>query len=314
MSDDRWGWTTTPATINPHPSADADQQKQHFTNSAAEGAGHAALDLWSPAPAPAPAEPVRPGERGLAYSAVDTDTGGTDVAVGGPGADAPTAQWPAQAPTPPPQDSTEQIWTDQWYPDPTDDGLDQLVTDGRRRQARRRSLRRAGIVAGFLSAAGAVMIAGVIAILPAHHDPSPAPAPAAGSAPQGWCATGTNGSTTTVAAGGGQTTPDGAVAAFLSGLIDARSAAAARTVMAPTAPAPTLEQLQGWISALPPATNGWCAQVTATDSAARVVVDLRLHAGTTAGRVGHRCTFYVSSSTPAGWVIDAIVSDEGSQS
>ncbi|WP_052688684.1 hypothetical protein [Williamsia herbipolensis] len=308
MSDDRWGWVTAPASTTPQPPADGIEEKQHFTNSPVPGAGHDALDLWAPAaPATPPGDSYPAPGDDLAYSAVDDSAHRGDIAVGGhgPGDDAPTAQWAAVTPTPAQQD-----WAEQWAA-PTDDRLDRLVVDGRARKARSRSLRRIGIVAAFVAVLAAVIAIGVVVVLPGDDSSAPA-AKSAGPAPQGWCASGTNGDTTTVATGGDQKTPVGVIASFVSALIDARSAAAARATMAQTALAPTLDQLQGWITALPPA-NGWCAQITTTDSASRVLVDLRLHSGADPLQVGHRMTFYLSATTPTAWVIDAIVSDEGSQ-
>ncbi|MGJ0121695.1 hypothetical protein ACQ7HM_21040 [Williamsia sp. MIQD14] len=313
MSDDRWGWVTAPATSKPQPPADGVEQKQHFTNTPVAGAGRDALDLWAPAPAP-PAAAVPPATPGvvneaadatptLAYSAVDDRPAPVEVNGHGPGDDAPTAQWPV---------AEHHNWTDQWQPT-AGDGLDQLVVDGRAKKARTRSLRRAGIVAGFLSVVVAVVVVGAVEILPGDDAAPPAGAPAAKTAPAGWCPTGINGDTTTVATGGDQKTPTGAVAAFLSGLIDARSAAAARATMSPAAVAPTLDQLQAFVTGLPAATNGWCAQITTTDSAARVLVTLRLHVGDNPLDTGSATTFYVSASSPTSWSIDAIVSDEGSQ-
>lgn len=313
MSDDRWGWVTAPAASKPQPPADGVEQKQHFTNTPVAGAGRDALDLWAPA-APVPSAPpaapdvVDDAAATLAYSAVDDGPGPLEVNGHGPGDDAPTAQWPAVSTTV----GEHHNWADQWQPTHSD-GLDQLVVDGRAKKARTRSLRRAGIVAGFLGLVAAVVVVGAIEVLPGDDAPQPAATPARGAAPAGWCPTGANGDTTTVATGGDQKTPTGAVVAFLSGLIDARSAAAARATMSQAAVAPTLDQLQSFVTGLPTATNGWCAQITTTDSAARVLVTLRLHVGDNPLDAGSPTTFYVSASSPTSWSIDATVSDEGSQ-
>ncbi|WP_299577452.1 hypothetical protein [uncultured Williamsia sp.] len=317
MTDDRWGWVTdtgpdptapqgdAPAVIDPDT---AHQQKQHINSDAA----HVALELWAPVddpPLPVDADVA------MATSAPAPTAPVADPVRGG--ADAPTEQFTALGysrgaqGTDPPLADLGQAWAE--TPDPAGDGLDELVTTGRARQARRRTLHRAGIAAGFLAAAVAVVATVVVLVLPDQHS-GPAPHAVAAPAPvTSWCPVGTAGDTTTVAAGGDGRSPQAAVAAFVSALFDQRSPAAARAVVAEAATTPSVDELRGWIARLPEGQIQWCARITATDSPVRWQVSVSGRAGDARPQPVSTDTVYVSATSPTSWVIDAIVAQEGTQ-
>lgn len=320
MTDDRWAWVATdPDTDTLTPADDADVvdelddahvQEQHINTVA----GTAALDLWNPTATPAAvAAPTdvpltAPQTTGLASTAPAPG----DAVRGG--AEAPTEQFPvivADAVVDEPLVADlGHAWAD--VPAPARDSLDQLVTDGRARRSRRRALRRAGIAAGFMAAAVAVVATVVVLVLPDDHPATTAQV----SGPQpvsAWCPVGTRGDVTTVAAGGDGRSPQAAVAAFLSGLLDQRSPAAARAAMAQAATTPSVDDLRAWTARLPAGQIQWCARITATDSPARWQVAVTARSGDARPQPMSTDTFYVSASTPTTWVVDAIVAQEGTQ-
>ncbi|GAB91615.1 hypothetical protein [Gordonia rhizosphera] len=286
MTDNRWAWVpgergdiTDVAEVADSADVaefpDGSEQKLHINTAA----GIEALDLWNPQPADVPD--------------LSADT---DLSSDTPG--------PSGAP----------IVGDAAHGGLTEaepDARTVLVADGDRGAAGRRTWRRAAIVAGVVAVAATVV--GVVAALVWPSESSPAAGP---PAPVGaWCRVGVSGEVTTVAAGGGGVdSPQRAVAALVSALLDQRSPAAARAVMAASAPAPTLDELRTWIAGLPAEQVSWCARITATDSPARLRVVVT-------GRVGDHGdpqpmssdTFYVSAPTPTTWVVDAIVAEEGTQ-
>lgn len=216
------------------------------------------------------------------------------------GPDAPPPQGPPQDPS--------------WFgpePGPTSAWsatLDELAMQGQRTRSQARTKRRI-LIAGTLALV--VLVAAGLTILVVYLTGSQDDS-TAGTAPAGWCATGTDGSVTTVSRGGDPTTPTGVVAAFVGAAIDDRSAVGARGTLSEAAAIPTVAQLQQWISALPASTNAWCAQITTTESAARLLLTLRVRTDTGIAQVGGQDTFYVSKAEPGRWMIDAIVTGDGS--
>ncbi|GGF16999.1 hypothetical protein [Williamsia phyllosphaerae] len=186
--------------------------------------------------------------------------------------------------------------------------LDELAMQGQRARSQARTKRRmviAGAVALVVLLAAGVTV--LVVFVTGSGDDS-----TAGTAPAGWCATGTDGAVTTVSRGGDPTTPTGVVAAFVGAAIDDRSAVGARATLSEAAAIPTVAQLQQWISALPASTNAWCAQITTTESTARLLVTLRVRTDAGIAQVGVQDTFYVSEIDPNRWAIDAIVTGDGS--
>ncbi|MCP2193775.1 hypothetical protein [Williamsia deligens] len=183
-------------------------------------------------------------------------------------------------------------------------GLEQIAT-ARRPQRRRRRLRPLLLAVAVLVVIGGI-VAGIVALVGSSTSGG---GTSATQARVEFCAPGTRGGVTTVSAAQEATTPVGAVATFLDAAIRTRSAPAARAVMSQAAPAPTVGQLQTWISSLPATTDGWCAQISTTESAARVLVDVRLRTANGVAEVARGTSFYVSTSDSGRWTIDAIVAD-----
>ncbi|MAU80848.1 MAG: hypothetical protein CME34_03055 [Gordonia sp.] len=303
MTDNRWAWVTpdhsdtadrTEATDTSV--TDTSAQKLHINS----GAGAEALDLWNPHHAAIPAP--------TAHTPAPSSEPVEDAAPHDVLTDAVPEQFPAAAALP--NGDLSQAWTGADAPtEPESDALTVLLADGRRRSVRRRTMRRAAIVAGVVAVTATVVGVVAAAVWPTE------PTTSAGRTPvSAWCPVGVDGDVTTVDTGGAADSPQSAVAAFVSALLDQRSPAAARAVMATSAPAPTLGELRTWIAGLPAAQVQWCAQITATESPARLRV-------TVTGRVGDdgdpqpmsTDTFYVSAPTPTTWVVDAIVAEEGTQ-
>lgn len=302
MTDNRWSWVTPGGEnlIDRGAVVDVSEQKLHINT----GAGTTALDLWNPHPSGIPDPPPSETPPGAAGTSVARDaTHGDDLTDGAhEQVAAPVASAPGE--------DLSQAWTLREEPKP--DALGQLLADGRRRLVRRRTMRRAAIAAAV--AGVAVTVVGIVAAVVWPAAPVESTPPAGAGSVSAWCAVGVSGDVTTVAAGAAVDSPQTAVAAFLSALLDQRSPATARAVMATSAPAPTLDELRTWIAGLPAAQVQWCAQITATDSPARLRVAVT-------GRVGDdgdpqpmsTDTFYVSAPTPTTWVVDAIVAEEGTQ-
>jgi hypothetical protein len=177
-------------------------------------------------------------------------------------------------------------------------GLEQLAVAGqqRARTGRRRPTRL--IVAAIVVV---VAVAAGVTVFLTRGDSS------TGAARVPFCDPGTRGDTTTITEGQDPTTPMGAVAAFLKAAVTDRSVAGARAAMSTGAVIPSTDELQTWISALPPTTDGWCATVTTTESTARLLVDVRIRTADGVGTVARRDAVYVSSPSPDRWTIDAIV-------
>ncbi|MGJ0118711.1 hypothetical protein ACQ7HM_05850 [Williamsia sp. MIQD14] len=243
----------------------------------------------------------------------------------------PEPPWFTAADPGPPRGSPE---APPWVPMSTDpssnwsETLEQIAVRGRRR-SRGGNRRRVALIAGAVVvvagiAAGAIVFAtssgssgsgttvsgagsGANATVPAQDGAAPADGP---QIP--FCTTGTDGAVTTIDQRADPTSPTGAVATFLAAAITDRSPVAARAAIADTAPVPTVIELQRWISALPQGTDAWCARVTLTDSAARVLVDVRVRTPVAVADVARGDAFYVSSDGADRWTIDAIVSDDAS--
>ncbi|WP_299569544.1 hypothetical protein [uncultured Williamsia sp.] len=203
---------------------------------------------------------------------------------------------PRGSPEAPPLAATEYRSPESWSA-----GLEQLAVAGqqRARTGRRRRPTRLVVAAVVLVVIG--VAAGVTVFFSSSGDST------TGRARVPFCDPGTQGATTTVAEGQDPTTPVGAVAAFLKAAVTDRSVAGARAAMSTGAVTPSTDDLQRWISALPPSTDGWCASVTTTESTARLLVDVRIRTADGVGTVARQDAVYVSSPTPDRWTIDAIV-------
>lgn len=179
--------------------------------------------------------------------------------------------------------------------------LEQLAAAG---QQRSRGPRRVPtgllVVLGLLVVIGAV-VGVVVAVTSGGATTTP-------RATQPFCAPGTRGTTTTVASGQQPDTtgPASAVVAFLSAAVTDRSLDAARTTLSATAVTPSSTALDRWIAALPPTTDGWCADIT-PESPSRLTVSVRVRTADGVGVIAQGDTFYVSSPAPGRWTIDAIV-------
>ncbi len=207
--------------------------------------------------------------------------------------------------------------------------LEEIAVRGsRRRRARGGNRRRVALIAGAV-----VVVAGIVAgavVLATSSGSSGSGSTVSGSSGAGstgdaqdnaapadgpqipFCTTGTDGAVTTIDERADPTSPTGAVATFLAAAITDRSPVAARAAIADTAPVPTVIELQRWIAALPQGTDAWCARVTLTDSAARVLVDVRVRTPAVVADVARGDAFYVSADGSGRWKIDAIISGDGS--
>ena len=295
MTDNRWAWVSPDREddLTDHADvADVSEQKLHINTDA----GTTALDLWNPHPPGIPASPS------------DMPPVQGDAPHGDDLTDAPPEQVAAPVASAPGEDLS-QAWTGRDEPEPDD--LAVLLADGRRRSVRRRTMRRAAIVTAV--AAAAAIVVGIVAAMVWPAAPVESTATDGAGSVSAWCAVGVSGDVTTVAAGGAVDSPQTAVAAFLSALLDQRSPAAARAVMATSAPAPTLDELRTWISGLPTGQVQWCADITATDSPARLRVAVTGRVDDGEPHPMSTDTFYVSAPTPTTWVVDAIVAEEGTQ-
>lgn len=202
---------------------------------------------------------------------------------------------PRGSPEAPPLAATEYRSPESWSA-----GLEQLAVAGqqRARSGRRRRPTRF-VVAAVVLVVVAVAVGVTVFLTSTGGSGTQARVP--------FCDPGTRGTTTTVAEGQDPTTPVGAVAAFLKAAVNDRSVAGARATMSTGAVSPSTDDLQRWIAALPPSTDGWCASVTTTESTARLLVDVRIRTGDGVGTVARQDAVYVSSPTPDRWTIDAIV-------
>ncbi|MGU3291201.1 hypothetical protein [Williamsia sp. M5A3_1d] len=242
----------------------------------------------------------------------------------------PEPPWFAGADPGPPRGSPE---APSWVPMNTDpsqnwsETLEQIAVRGSRRRSRGGNRRRIALIAGAV-----VVVAGIAtgvtvfalssgsgstvsgaggsgsgsgATVPAQNNAAPADGP---QIP--FCTTGTDGAVTTIDERADPTSPTGAVATFLAAAITDKSPVAARAAISDTAPVPTVIELQRWISALPQGTDAWCARVTLTDSAARVLVDVRVRTPAAVADVARGDAFYVSSDGSDRWRIDAIVAGD----
>ena len=243
----------------------------------------------------------------------------------------PEPPWFTAADHGPPQGSPEAPSWVSMNTDPSSNWsatLEEIAVRGSRsRRARGGNRRRIALVAGAV-----VVVAGIVAgavVLATSTGSSGSDSTVSGSGsgttvaaqdnaapadgPQiPFCTTGTDGAVTTIDERADPTSPTGAVATFLASAITDKSPVAARAAIADTAPVPTVIELQRWISALPQGTDAWCARVTLTDSAARVLVDVRVRTPNAVADVARGDAFYVSSDGSDRWKIDAIISGDGS--
>ncbi len=202
---------------------------------------------------------------------------------------------PRGSPEAPPLAATEYRSPESWSA-----GLEQLAVASQQRARTGRRRRPTKLVVAAVVLVVVAVAVGVTVFLTFGSDSS-------GRARVAFCDPGTRGATTTIAEGQDPATPVGAVAAFLKAAVTDRSVAGARAAMSTGAVIPSTDDLQTWISALPPSTDGWCASVTTTESTARLLVDVRIRTADGVGTVARQDAVYVSSSTPDRWTIDAIV-------